>query len=95
MAKISFVKNRDPITVPDGTNLRLGLIENGVPVASSCGGVAVCSKCWVKVLEGQENLTPPNADEQHLKSQGSFGMLQRISCQVEVLGDITVDAPYW
>ncbi len=78
-----------------GSNLRQALIGNGIPVASSCGGVAVCAKCWVKVMEGEDNLTPPNGDEASLKSANNFGRIYRISCQVEVLGDVTLDTPYW
>lgn len=95
MPTIKFQKNRNPIEVPQGANLREVLVEQGIPVASSCGGVAVCSKCWVKVLEGENNLSAPNADETNLKAANNLGRLYRISCQTLVLGDVTLDTPYW
>jgi ferredoxin len=63
MPKISFVKNQKPLDVPKDSNLMDVLMEFGVPVASSCGGQAVCTKCLVKVIEGKENLSPETSDE--------------------------------
>lgn len=72
------------------------LLDAGVPVASSCGGDAVCGKCVLKVIEGAENLSPPTPDELFLREKDglpSEGV--RVSCQCRVLGDVTVDARYW
>lgn len=71
------------------------LLDAGLPVASSCGGEGVCSKCKIKIISGNENLSKPNDTELVLKEQNSVSKDYRISCQVEVLGDVTVDAGYW
>lgn len=95
MPKINFVKEIPPIEVPQGTNLRQALLDAGRAVASSCGGEGVCGKCWMKIMEGENNLSPETEDEKFLKSSNKLGPIYRISCQVKVLGDIKVDAPYW
>lgn len=71
------------------------LLRQGVPVASSCQGDAVCAKCRIKVLQGGENLSAPGPDEAFLLEREELGADIRISCQCKVLGDVSVDAPYW
>ena len=95
MPKIKFIKNKPEIDVPLHANLMQSLLAAGLPVASSCNGEGVCSKCRIKIIQGPENLSAPNDTELILKEQNSLGKDLRISCQVEVLGDITVDAGYW
>ncbi len=92
---IKFLKNRAAIEVKNGTNLMQGLLDHGIPVASSCRGDAVCGKCWVKVLQGGANLSNVNGDEIRLQTINKLPPNARISCQVEVHGDITLDTPYW
>ncbi len=94
MVTIHFL-NRSSIQVEKGTLLMKALLENGIPIASSCGGDGVCRKCVLKIVKGAENLPAPHELEEHLIERDSLAKDQRISCQVAVNGDITVDAPYW
>ena len=96
MPILTRLRQAQNLQVPDGANLMTALQEAGVPVASSCGGAAVCGKCALKVISGNENLTPPNEDELFLlEKENLLGQGLRISCQCEVRGDVTLDAPYW
>lgn len=95
MPKIKFIKAKPEIEVLAGANLMQSLLAAGVPVASSCNGDGVCSKCRVKIIEGQKNLSVINDTEMILMDQNSLGKEFRISCQAEVLGDVTVDTSYW
>lgn len=95
MPLISFKKNRTPLTVEPGANLMKALLDGGLPVASSCGGDGVCAKCKIQILEGEQNLSSANETEKFLKESKGIPAGQRISCQCEVLGDITVDTTYW
>jgi ferredoxin, 2Fe-2S len=95
MALISFVKGRAPIDVADGSNLMRSLLSNGVPVASSCNGDGVCTKCRIKIISGKENLSPESELEQDLKDIHDVNKDERISCQVTVHGPVTVDTGYW
>lgn len=92
---IRFVKNIEAFAVKSGENLMAALNAHGVPVASSCKGDGICSRCRLKVVDGIKNLSEINAREQMLRTTHSLQKNERISCQSTVLGDITVDAPYW
>lgn len=95
-AQIRFTKPQlKPIEVPAGSNLMKALDDAGIPVASSCGGQGVCTKCLVKVIEGKENLSAKNDLENDMQEIHEFDRNQRMSCQVEVNGDIQIDTDYW
>lgn len=71
------------------------LLDAGLPVASSCNGDGVCAKCGIRIIEGMENLSEPNATELFLREKNNIREGFRISCQTHVLGDILIDAGYW
>lgn len=71
------------------------LLEAGLPVASSCDGDGVCAKCRIIIVAGAENLSAENEVEIFLKESNNIASQFRISCQTQILGDITVDATYW
>lgn len=71
------------------------LLDGGLPVASSCSGDGVCAKCKIIIVEGMENLSTENETESFLRESKGIPKDQRISCQVQVLDDITVDTTYW
>jgi 2Fe-2S ferredoxin len=94
--KVSFAKkDLKPLEVSSHSNVMKALLENGRPVASSCGGEGVCGKCRVTVLAGSENLTPANDTERFLKEREHLGPQERISCQCEIVGDVQLDTRYW
>jgi 2Fe-2S ferredoxin len=95
MPVISFVKNKGPLPVKIGENLMQALLEKNIPVASSCHGEGICRKCVVTVFAGLENLSAPSPIELELAERNPIESNQRISCQVQVLGDITIDTGYW
>jgi len=59
----------------------------GVPLGNSCGGIGICNRCRVKIVEGEENLTPRTRFERDSD--------QRLACQAVVLGDCIVTTSYW
>lgn len=95
MPVIRRARQPDTITVESGEILMTALQNAGVPVASSCGGDAVCAKCVLKVISGAENLSPPTRDEEFLVEKDGIPAGSRVSCQARVLGDVIVDARYW
>lgn len=95
MPRISFSKTRASFEVQDGANLMSALLENGLPVASSCRGDGVCAKCRVRVVEGKSGLSPENDREKFLRERHGIERAERVSCQATVIGDIKVDTDYW
>ncbi|HEX9502070.1 MAG TPA: 2Fe-2S iron-sulfur cluster-binding protein [Thermoanaerobaculia bacterium] len=59
----------------------------GAPIGNSCGGIGICNRCRIRIVEGAENLTPPTRFETDPDS--------RLACQAVVLGDCIITTTYW
>lgn len=105
MPKIRFTKSRPDLDVESGANLMKALLAGGLPVASSCRGDGVCAKCRIEIVLAEQMTGPAAARSAALSTEGetesflrerhSIPSNMRVSCQVAVLGDITVNASYW
>lgn len=96
MPVVNFVKpNLKSIDVNSESSLMDQLLANQLPVASSCGGQGVCGKCAIRIVKGQENLSPESEYDTFLKAKNNIPSDCRISCQVKVLGNVTIDTNYW
>lgn len=100
MPIVSFKKVHKSFEVREGENLMKALLEQNIPVASSCYSKGICTKCRIQVIEGPENLSKPNAleklDRERLaNSKSALKDDERLSCQSRVLGDIKIDTGYW
>lgn len=63
---------------------------NGIPHAAVCGGRARCSTCRVRVIEGQQNLSPiGEAERATLQSIGA-DVDVRLACQAQPRGTVLV-----
>lgn len=51
-----------------------------------------CGTCLMKVEEGWENLSTPSVVEDKILRENAAGKHQRLACQAQVLGDVTVRA---
>lgn len=69
--------------------------RSGVPLGSSCGGVAACAACVVRVLRGAEALGRRGAAERRLAEREGFAPDERAACQVRPRGDAVVTTGYW
>ncbi len=92
---VRFKPSGRSILVEPGTLLLDAARGAGLPVAQSCGGVAVCSWCRMQVLEGADALSAVEPPEERLMRRQSFKANERASCQAEVHGDVTVTTTYW
>lgn len=68
------------------------LIEAGLPVASSCHGDGICSMCRVRLIG---SVNPPADFELNTLKRNKCEPDERLSCQIEVLGDLEVQTKYW
>ena len=105
MPKVNFVKEKQEIEVPAGSNLRVEALKAGIEVYKglekylNCRGLGLCGTCKVLVKKGQENLSPKTLKEKihfNLHPLGAFAIIGnenelRLSCQVQVNGDCTVE----
>jgi len=83
------------IDVPRGANLMSAIIRAGKPIGNSCSAIGICAKCFVTVVEGNENLSKPNPIERKLLEREKLSTNTRISCQAKVLGPVKVTTSYW
>ncbi|MBV8519481.1 MAG: (2Fe-2S)-binding protein [Acidobacteria bacterium] len=67
----------------------------GAPLGNSCGGVGVCTRCKVRVVEGSEALSAPTSIELRFGAANRFAAGERMACQAVVTGDCTVTTTYW
>jgi 2Fe-2S ferredoxin len=59
----------------------------------ACGGKGRCTTCKAIVIDGIENLQPITAAEQKYRQLGALADTERLTCQVKIMGDITVLVP--
>jgi ferredoxin len=86
------------VTVPDigtfpvdeGRRLVLGLEDAGIDILHRCGGNARCATCRVEVLEGEASPIT-DAEEARLEQVTQRKDTTRLSCQVQVRSDLTVE----
>jgi len=78
------------VDVPERQTLLNAALSAGIPHTHVCGGNARCSTCRVIVLEGLENVDPPNAEERALAEKLGLPREVRIACQTTIRGPIRV-----
>mgnify|MGYP000252269903 CR=1 FL=1 len=80
------------VEVEEGKNLLACLREQNIYIKSSCGGHATCSDCIIKVVSGEDYITPPPFDELKLLGNVFHITKERLACQTCVTGgDVTID----
>ena len=65
--------------------------ENNVHINSYCKGQPKCAECRIKIVEGEHNVMPPNSLEISVLGNNYYIDGRRLSCQVRVFGNITID----
>lgn len=90
MVKIT-IENRDgksaTIEIPCDLNLSLmeALKASGYDILATCGGIALCATCHVKVIKGMEDLSSPNDQELDiLEMLPNADRHSRLSCQIRI-----------
>lgn len=89
--KIKFLPSGIEIPVDPSKSLLQLANENNVKIKSICGGVATCSECRVKIVEGMHCVPEPSKAELNLIGSSYYIDGRRLACQVRCFGSITVD----
>lgn len=95
MAKVTLNKIDKTFEVNSEEPLMQQLLNNNIPVASSCRGEGICGKCKVRVIDGAENLTPETELETRTKSLNKINANERLCCQLFITAPLTIDTSYW
>lgn len=89
--KVTLKPSGDIVEIEEGKNLLEALREKNIYVKSSCGGHATCSDCIVKIVSGEDYITPPPFTELKLLGNVFHITKERLACQTSLTGDITID----
>ncbi len=92
---VRFLPSGRIARVPAGTDLLEAARQAGLPVASGCGKHHSCALCGLEIIEGSEALPPEPKEEAHIKQLNRIDAKLRLSCRLEVVGDLVVAADYW
>jgi len=95
MPKVSIPQKQMTIDVEPGANLMNALLDAGFPVASSCHGDGICSMCRIKIEGAEGSVNSPVEFELNTLKRNKCAPNERLSCQIEVLKDISVETKYW
>jgi ferredoxin len=80
-----------PFEVESGKKLVLAIEDSGYDILHRCGGHARCTTCKVHFTDGEPS--EMNAEERAtLEEDGLLGQY-RLSCQIRVSADMTLDPP--
>ncbi len=85
---IKFLPDGRSIKVPPGYNLRLAILDSGLNIDSSCGGVGTCGKCRVKVIKGNTGSKKTKFISASDKNKGFV-----LSCLAKVKSDLEIEIP--
>lgn len=103
VANTGQVIDVDPAHLPKGHEGQPGsvltlLLEHGVEIDHSCGGVVACSTCHVYVKRGGRTAPAPIEEEEDmLDFAPSLRPTSRLACQCVPDGseDVVVEVPSW
>lgn len=89
MISIQYPNDRTARTAT-GVNILAASNLNNIPHASVCGGRGRCSTCRVRVVSGEEALSPPSTEELRVLERVGAPPNVRLACQAIPSGDISV-----
>jgi Na+-transporting NADH:ubiquinone oxidoreductase subunit F len=84
------VNDERELEIPVGGKLMQGLAEQGILIASACGGGGTCGQCRVQVLSGGGAILPTETSSINKRDAEEH---YRLSCQVAVKQDMRVQVP--
>ena len=84
------INEQKTVEVPVGGKLLGALADAGVFVSSACGGGGTCAQCKVKISDGGGEILATEKDHINKKDAAEG---ERLSCQVAVKTDMTVEVP--
>ena len=88
---VSVVVNEDKkLAMPVGSKLLQGLSDQGILIASACGGGGTCGQCKVQVMSGGGAILPTETSQISKREAADH---YRLSCMVAVKQDMKVQVP--
>jgi 2Fe-2S ferredoxin len=91
MAKLTLHPSGTVLEISEDQRVLDRLRDEEIYIRSSCGGNGSCSDCVVKIISGEDYINPPKFEEIQLLGNVFHLTKERLSCQLQVHGNITID----
>jgi len=91
MYKIKLIPNDIIVDLDEDKSVFEQLKEKDIHINSSCGGCASCTKCIIKVIDGEENMNEIPFEEKQILGNVFHMTSERLACQLKVNGSMTLD----
>ncbi len=88
-ADITFADINLTITVPVGTRVIEVSEKVGSGIMYGCRECD-CGNCMMEIVDGLDNLSVPSVLEERVLRENLAGRKERLACQAQVLGAVTV-----
>ncbi len=85
---------REVVVVHD-TNLMDAIHQTGLGLGQSCDGIALCGFCRVTILDGKDNLSPIESEEEKVLASMHGAENERLACCATINGPVTLTTTYW
>jgi uncharacterized 2Fe-2S/4Fe-4S cluster protein (DUF4445 family) len=85
---IKFIPSDKSIKVSPGYNLKQAILDSGIHIDSSCGGVGTCGRCKVRIKEGKVGTKKSKFISSREKEKGYV-----LSCLSKIESDLIVEIP--
>jgi len=79
--------------VPGASTLLAAATALGVDLDHFCGGGCSCGTCRVEIIEGAQNLTRPQGNEQMVLGHHASSRGDRLACQARLMGPVHARVP--
>jgi ferredoxin len=87
------IEGMEPHKIKSNT-LLLSAIQNlDVDIDFYCGGTCSCGTCYIKVIEGMENLSKASSREKLVLGYEKSISKHRLACQARILGNVKIKTP--
>jgi ferredoxin len=69
----------------DGESVQRLALNEGVRIGGACGGIGLCTTCRVKILKGEEHLSPLTREEKDFRTRNLLKEDERLACQCALI----------
>ena len=91
MPTITFQPSGTTIEVAAGTSVFNAAAKAEIAIPSQCGGKCACALCRVCVMTPEAPISPMRWEEEGHLGNAFFLTRERLSCQLQVFGDVTIE----
>lgn len=93
MPKVNFKDDDLQVDVEVGANMKEVAQAEGASIPFGCEQ-GICGTCLINVPEGADNLSDPTDQEKETLEAMGAEPEQRLACQCQVEGDVTVESAH-